>query len=312
MNRKKLMRRICLLSLIILGLFGFFTPQNAQSARLAGEEDTITTSGKKPLTTQPAKTDDAKKPALQKAATTADQPPVAPGMPTSEDEDAPSKPAPVTATPASVQPAKAGEPAKPPPLARPPIQPPPPPPLMVKPPVEPAKAESAKKPTATTPLPAAAPVIPSSAAASPKPAPAAPAAKAPSVAPASAQPAKAGETPSPAVTKTPVKDTRYVTIDFDNVDIQVFVKFISELTGKNFVIDDKVKGKVTVISPRKIAVDDVYKVFQSVLEINGFATVEAGEVIKIVPTQVAKEKGLETRTDEDLISPEDRMVTQII
>ncbi|HLA04628.1 MAG TPA: hypothetical protein VJZ16_01465, partial [Syntrophales bacterium] len=77
-------------------------------------------------------------------------------------------------------------------------------------------------------------------------------------------------------TKKQVQDARHVTIDFDNVDIQVFVKFVSELTGKNFVIDDKVKGKVTIISPRKISIDEVYKVFESVLEVYGFATVTAG------------------------------------
>ncbi|MCX7634428.1 MAG: hypothetical protein N2Z74_01625, partial [Syntrophales bacterium] len=108
------------------------------------------------------------------------------------------------------------------------------------------------------------------------------------------------------------KDTRYVTIDFDNVDIQVFVKFVSELTGKNFVIDEKVKGKVTVISPKKIAVDEVYRVFQSVLEINGFATVPAGDVIKIVPAMEVRGKGVETRIDEEVQKPEDRIVTQII
>ena len=98
------------------------------------------------------------------------------------------------------------------------------------------------------------------------------------------------KTPSDAVplatvsdTKKQVQDARYVTIDFDNVDIQVFVKFVSELTGKNFIIDDKVKGKVTIISPRKISIDEVYKVFESVLEVYGFATVTAGDVIKIVP-----------------------------
>jgi len=141
-----------------------------------------------------------------------------------------------------------------------------------------------------------------------------------------AQPEKTGKFSAPATHPTKVsgssqqphtakpsgKGARYVTIDFDNVDIQVFVKFISELTGKNFIIDEKIKGKVSVISPRKIALDDVYKVFLSVLEVNGFAAVESGEVIKIVPLLTAKEKGLETRTSESVISSEDRMVTQII
>ena len=57
-------------------------------------------------------------------------------------------------------------------------------------------------------------------------------------------------------------DARFVTIDFDNVDIDIFIKFISELTGKNFVIDKAVKGKVTIISPTKISVDEAYKVFE--------------------------------------------------
>jgi general secretion pathway protein D len=115
--------------------------------------------------------------------------------------------------------------------------------------------------------------------------------------------------PAPPVRKT---GDRYVTLDFDNVNIEVFVKFVSELTGKNFIIDDKVKGKVTILSPRKIPLRDVYKVFLSVLEINGFATVPVGDMIKIVPSAAAREKSLETRIQKDGAEAEDRMVTQII
>lgn len=105
---------------------------------------------------------------------------------------------------------------------------------------------------------------------------------------------------------------KYVTLDFDNVDISVLVKFVSELTGKNFIIDDKVKGKVTIISPKKIPLKDVYKVFLSVLEINGFTVVPAGNMIKIIPATLAREKGMETRLKNELVNPEDRMVTQIV
>ena len=105
---------------------------------------------------------------------------------------------------------------------------------------------------------------------------------------------------------------KYVTIDFDNVDIGVLVKFVSELTGKNFIIDDKVKGKVTVISPKKIPVSDVYKVFLSVLEVNGFTIVPAGNMIKIVPASLAREKSVETRIKNEPGAPDDRMVTQIV
>jgi general secretion pathway protein D len=105
---------------------------------------------------------------------------------------------------------------------------------------------------------------------------------------------------------------KYVMLDFDNVNIEVFVKFISELTGKNFIIDEKVKGKVTIVSPKKIPVQDVYKVFLSVLEVNGFATVPVGDIIKIVPSSIAREKSVETRSKKNGSESDDRMITQII
>ena len=86
----------------------------------------------------------------------------------------------------------------------------------------------------------------------------------------------------------------YVTMNFKDVDLQVFIKFISELTGKNFLIDPNVKGTVTIISPQKVTVDEVYQVFLSVLDVNGFTTLDAGNVIKIVPAAAAKTKATET------------------
>jgi general secretion pathway protein D len=119
----------------------------------------------------------------------------------------------------------------------------------------------------------------------------------------------------PAPEKPPRKkepEKRFVTIDFDNVDILLFIKFISEVTGKNFVIDDKVKGKVTIVSPTKISVDEAYKVFESVLEVHGFATVPSGEIVKIIPAVEARGKAIETLLREEAISPEDKVITQLI
>ena len=107
-------------------------------------------------------------------------------------------------------------------------------------------------------------------------------------------------------------DIRYVTIDFDSVDIGLFIKFISELTGKNFVVDKGVKGKVTIISPTKISANEAYKVFESVLDVHGFTTVPAGSIIKIVPALHARSKNIETRLREEAIIPEDKVVTQLI
>jgi general secretion pathway protein D len=114
------------------------------------------------------------------------------------------------------------------------------------------------------------------------------------------------------VSKEKEPNSRYVTIDFDNVDITLFIKFISELTGKNFIIDKAVRGKVTIISPTKISIDEAYKVFESVLEVHGFTTVPAGSVIKIVRAVEARSKSIETKLREEAAAPEDRVVTQLI
>lgn len=103
-----------------------------------------------------------------------------------------------------------------------------------------------------------------------------------------------------------------MTIDFDNVEILMFIKFISELTGRNFVVDNAVKGKVTIISPSKITTEEAYKVFESVLEVHGFTTVPAGSIIKVVPSLEARSKDIETRFRTEAVSPEDKVVTQLI
>jgi len=105
--------------------------------------------------------------------------------------------------------------------------------------------------------------------------------------------------------------TKYVTLDFDGVDIKVFIKFIADVTGRNFIIDDKVSGRVTIISPRKMAIDEAYNVFLSVLEVNGLGTVPSGEVTKIVRAADAITKSLDTAVDPPTIK-DDMMITQII
>jgi general secretion pathway protein D len=131
--------------------------------------------------------------------------------------------------------------------------------------------------------------------------------------PAADSPASAKPEPNPV--KAGEKE-RFVTIDFNNVDIEVFIKFISELTGKNFVIDNRVKGKVTITSPARISVDEAYRVFESVLEVNGFATVPAGKVTKIVPSPDARGKDIETRINSQmrplLDKKDDTLITQLI
>ncbi|MCG8553187.1 MAG: type II secretion system protein GspD, partial [Desulfobacterales bacterium] len=106
--------------------------------------------------------------------------------------------------------------------------------------------------------------------------------------------------------------SEFVSMDFNDVDIGVFIKFISKLTNKNFVVDTKVKGKVTIISPEKISVDEAYKVFESVLDIYGFATVDTGSVVKIISAADARGDNVDTRMAKFEERTSDRLVTRII
>ena len=85
---------------------------------------------------------------------------------------------------------------------------------------------------------------------------------------------------------------RGVVLNFNEVDISTMVKFISDLTGRNFVLDDRVKGKISVYSPSKLSIEEAYNVFVSVLELKGFTVVQSGKVAKIVPVSSAKQSGL--------------------
>ena len=112
----------------------------------------------------------------------------------------------------------------------------------------------------------------------------------------------------------PLPPDSLITMDFQDVDLSVLIKFMGELTGKNFIVGEQVRGKVTVISPRKITVREAYRVFESVLEMNGYSAVPADGSIKIVPAAVARQSGVEIYEGKEAgaVRPEDKMITQVI
>lgn len=110
---------------------------------------------------------------------------------------------------------------------------------------------------------------------------------------------------SDAAGKSSNKKQEEVTLDFNDVDLPVLVKLISELTGKNFVIDEKVRGKVSILSPGKIPVDRVYEVFLSVLELKGLTVVESGDVHLIRPfAEVEPDRGVHVYQLENMKAEE--------
>ncbi len=103
-----------------------------------------------------------------------------------------------------------------------------------------------------------------------------------------------------------------ITMNFQDVDIAVLAKFISELTGKNFIVNESVRGKVSVISPTKVTPQQAYAIFQSILQTKGFTTVQAGPVIKIVPARVVRESAVLTNSQEPGETRGDEYVTRMV
>lgn len=87
------------------------------------------------------------------------------------------------------------------------------------------------------------------------------------------------------------KDGAKVTLNLKDADISTLIATVSEVTGKNFVVDPRVKGKVTVVSSSPMDANAVYATFLSVLEVNGFAAIPSGSSIKIVPEANARTEG---------------------
>ena len=103
-----------------------------------------------------------------------------------------------------------------------------------------------------------------------------------------------------------------VVLNFSDVDISTMVKFISDLTGKNFILDDRVKGKISVYSPAKLTTDESYNVFTSVLEMKGFTIIPSGKVLKIVPLASAKQAGTRVFTAADHQPVNDAYIARVI
>lgn len=106
-----------------------------------------------------------------------------------------------------------------------------------------------------------------------------------------------------------------ICVNFDQVDIRMVLKTVGDITGINFVLDDSVRGNVTVMFPTKIRLGEVYKVLESILEVKGFAAVPAGRnLVKIVPRAEAIKRNLQVRfgSNPSEIPRNDTLVTQII
>ena len=108
----------------------------------------------------------------------------------------------------------------------------------------------------------------------------------------------------------PEQDQNTFTLNLKNTDINSLIATVSKQTGRNFVVDPRVKAKVTVISTDPVSADGLYEVFLSVLQVHGYSAVPAGDLIKIVPDVTAKQGPVPILGEDS--NPSDQLVTQVI
>ena len=100
-----------------------------------------------------------------------------------------------------------------------------------------------------------------------------------------------------------------VTLNFVNADIDAVVKAVAEITGRNFIVDPKIKGTVNIISARPVPKSLVYPTLLSALRLQGVVAIEGNGVTKLVLESEGKMHGSEVSTSA---GGGDRLVTKVI
>ncbi|NND91845.1 MAG: type II secretion system secretin GspD [Granulosicoccus sp.] len=100
------------------------------------------------------------------------------------------------------------------------------------------------------------------------------------------------------------------TLNLKNADIHSLIQTVSRQSGRNFVVDPRVKARVTVISSTPLNANELYETFLSVLQVHGYAAVPSGDLVKIVPDVNAKQGPVPAYSEDNNTS--DQLVTQVI
>ena len=101
------------------------------------------------------------------------------------------------------------------------------------------------------------------------------------------------------------------TVNLKDTDIQEFIKFVADVTGTTMVVDPNVKGKVRVISSKPVSQAELYDLFLSILDVQGYTAVRSGQVIRIVPSKDARSSPVPIMEDQAAVG-NDEYVTQVI
>ena len=110
---------------------------------------------------------------------------------------------------------------------------------------------------------------------------------------------------------TPDLAAQEYTVNLKDTDIQEFIKFVADVTGTTMVVDPNVKGKVRVISSKPVTQSELYDLFLSILDVQGYTAVRSGQVVRIVPSKDARSSPVPLIENQDLLA-NDEYVTQVI
>ena len=114
-----------------------------------------------------------------------------------------------------------------------------------------------------------------------------------------------------ALTFSAVSAAQEYTVNLKDTDIQEFIKFVADVTGTTMVVDPNVKGKVRVISSKPVSQAELYDLFLSILDVQGYTAVRSGQVIRIVPSKDARSSPVPIMEDQAAVG-NDEYVTQVI
>lgn len=103
-----------------------------------------------------------------------------------------------------------------------------------------------------------------------------------------------------------------VTLDFRNVEIAEFVKTVSKITGRNFLIDQGIRGTVTILGPTAVPTSEVWRIFHSVLEVKGLAVTRVGSLYKIIQRREVKNANAPVYFGRNSPGTTDEPVIQIV
>ena len=114
-----------------------------------------------------------------------------------------------------------------------------------------------------------------------------------------------------ALTLSAVSAAQEYTVNLKDTDIQEFIKFVADVTGTTMVVDPNVKGKVRVISSKPVSQAELYDLFLSILDVQGYTAVRSGQVVRIVPSKDARSSPVPIMDDQSAVG-NDEYVTQVI